>query len=257
MTSTSYSHILLDIEGTTCPVDYVMGTLFPYASEALETFFREHEKESETRDLIKAIAKAWEEDPSTDASRMLSECKQERSTSETTDPRPLNAHDCIPYIRFLISNDRKLTPLKSLQGKIWEEGYRRGDLVATLFDDAAPAIKRWFDQKIVISSYSSGSVQAQQLLYRHSTSGDLTPMFSHWFDTAIGNKKEAPSYLKICQAMGAKPQQILFISDANAELAAAESIGMNVCFSKRDGNPETGDPRFDMIESLSTITSEP
>jgi len=236
-----YSHILLDIEGTTCPVNYVTGTLFPYASKALPTFLRSHGSEASVRKLVLELITAWEQDQTPEAIQLL----QQRDGSQED--------ASIPYIRWLIKQDKKLTALKSLQGMIWEEGYRQKELKAPLFEEVAATIGEWSQQGVIIGSYSSGSIQAQLLLYQYSIDGDLRRLFSHWFDTSSGNKKEASSYEAISKSMRADPSKILFVSDARAELIAARDAGMNTCFSKRQGNPErSGDP-FDTIESLSSI----
>ena len=236
-----YSHILLDIEGTTCPVNYVTGTLFPYASKALPSFLNIHGSDKAVRVLIIEIIAAWEQDQTPEAVHLL----HQREGSQEDAP--------IPYIQWLIKHDKKLTALKSLQGMIWEDGYRQQELKAPLFDEVAATIAVWNKQGVIIGSYSSGSIQAQQLLYQYSNDGDIRPLFSHWFDTTSGNKKEASSYEMISKSMGANPSKVLFVSDARAELVAASNAGMNTCFSKREGNPEqSGDP-FETIESLSSI----
>ncbi|MFM8524340.1 MAG: acireductone synthase, partial [Cyanobacteriota bacterium] len=187
------SHLLLDIEGTTCPVNYVTGVLFPYASRSVTTYLEAHSEDNDVRNLLTDITQAWENDDSAYPRELFAQRKH---------------HDpiaCIPYIQWLIQEDRKLTALKDLQGKIWDEGYKRGDLVAPLFADVADTLKAWKNQGMIINSYSSGSLQAHKLLYQHSTSGDLRFLFSHWFDTSIGNKKEAISYQQISLTMGTEP----------------------------------------------------
>lgn len=236
-----FSHLLLDIEGTTCPVNYVTGTLFPYASESLGTYLEAHGSEPEIRTLLADITQAWEDDDSTQATQLFNQ-------REEKDPLA-----CITYIQWLIQEDRKLTALKSLQGKIWDEGYRQGDLVAPIFEDVAPTLKELNNQGIVIASYSSGSIQAQELLYQYSTSGDLRNLFSHWFDTSIGSKKDAISYQQISLVMDTEPSTILFISDATDELIAAQAAGMHVRFSSRHGNPESSGDPFESINSLSSM----
>jgi len=235
------SHVLLDIEGTTCPVDYVTTTLFPYASKGVTDFLERQREDPETLLLLEEIVSAWGDDPSEEARELLQKKPEDKLAAATT------------YIRWLIRNDRKLTPLKTLQGKIWDEGYRSGDLVAPIFEDVAPTLKTWHDQGISINSYSSGSVHAQKLLYRYSTSGDISSLISHWFDTTVGSKQNPASYETICRIMGAIPASVLFISDATAELAAADQAGLQVRFSQRPGNPEPSGGDFKTITTLQTI----
>lgn len=235
------THIVLDIEGTTCPVDYVTGTLFPYASRAAQGYLESMTGNNEINDLVGEILTAWENDPSPEAKNLLTSRARE----------PMRA--VIPYLQWLIKNDRKLTALKTLQGKIWDMGYRQGELVAPIFNDVAATLGRWRTQNIKIGSYSSGSIQAQKLLYQYSTEGDLCPLFNHWFDTTIGSKKDSSSYSKICSIINAKPSNTVFISDITAELFAAEKAGMKSYFSRRKGNPEISAGPFQAIETLKQI----
>ena len=159
----------------------------------------------------------------------------------------------VSYLRWLIEHDRKLTPLKQLQGLIWEQGYREGDLVGPLFADVPAALRRWSSAGLELSVYSSGSVAAQQLLYGHSSAGDLRPLFQRWFDTRIGPKQDPSSFAAIVRALEVAPEQVLFISDAVAECEAAEANGMKVLFSDRDGNPCRDPGRFERISSLDDV----
>lgn len=235
------THLLLDIEGTTCPVNFVIGTLFPYAASALGGFLERQAGDPPIEVLLEEIREAWSNDSDPDARAL-------RLRQSLDGPV-----DCVPYIDWLIQQDRKLTALKTLQGKIWNEGYRRGDLVAPLFADVAPALKTLKAQGLTIASYSSGSIQAQHLLYQYSTHGDLRALFSFWFDTTIGGKKDASSYTRICEVMQVEPAHVLFVSDIRAELDAAGEAGLQCRFSRREGNPEaSGDP-FASLESFDQL----
>ena len=132
-----------------------------------------------------------------------------------------------------------MTPLKALQGLIWEEGYRRGDFKGHVYEDAARNLRRWHERGIALYVYSSGSVHAQKLLFGYSEAGDLTPLFSGYFDTAIGHKREAESYRAIAVAMDRPPQDILFLSDIGAELDAARAAGIQTVWLVRDGAPDS------------------
>src|SRR5262249_49490462 len=141
------------------------------------------------------------------------------------------------YVHWLMDRDRKSTPLKSLQGKIWEAGYRSGELRGRVFDDVPPALIEWSEQGKRIAIYSSGSVLAQRLLFGCTDAGDLTRFITSYFDTAVGDKREAGSYRLIAEALETEPTRIVFISDVANELAAAESAGLSVLLSIRPGNP--------------------
>ena len=200
--------ILLDIEGTTTPIAFVHDVLFSYA--------REH-----VREFLAANS----------ASEDIALLREEHAVDVNPPP------DLAAYVEWLISLDRKSTGLKSLQGKIWRQGYIEGTLKSQVFADVAPAFARWRDQELRISIFSSGSVLAQQLLFAHTEAGDLTPFIDGYFDTTVGKKGEAESYRKIAEAMGLKPEEILFISDVVAELDAARQTGMKTILSIREQHP--------------------
>ena len=142
------------------------------------------------------------------------------------------------YLQLLIETDKKSTTLKDIQGKIWKEGYTTGRISSELFEDAHENLKRWHKQGYILSVYSSGSVEAQHLLYKYTNKGDIENLFSYWFDTHIGNKKEPSSYTAIASAMGCKPQNILFISDNSDECDAAKKCRTRHLYSMREGNPQ-------------------
>jgi enolase-phosphatase E1 len=124
--------------------------------------------------------------------------------------------------------DAKITPLKTLQGLIWEEGYRTGALVGDIYPDVPPVLRRWHAAGIALFVYSSGSRAAQLLIFGHSTAGDLRPLFSGFFDTGVGAKQAAGSYRAIAGATALTPEDFLFLSDNEAELDAAQAAGMAV-----------------------------
>jgi len=229
------THLLLDIEGTTCPVSFVAEVLFPYARQALGPCLQRHGAEPEVAALLQEVEAAWRQDPNPEA----------QALGKTGD---LGA-----YLEWLIDHDIKLTPLKDLQGRIWADGYGSGAITAPLFADVAEALRRWHGAGLQLAVYSSGSVPAQQLLYRHSNSGDLTGLFSHWFDTRVGAKQQPDSYRKIAEAMGVEPSGVLFISDALAELEAAHGAGMAVLLSDRPGNPNRDSGPFERISDYSQL----
>jgi enolase-phosphatase E1 len=220
------SHILLDIEGTTCPVSYVAETLFPYASANLAPYLETHQQEATIRALIHELETLWQQDTDQEAKDLLSRSRQSAEQS--------SVRGILPYLKFLIRCDRKLTPLKDLQGKIWAEGYAKGELVGPLFEDVPTSLRRWQQGGMILAVYSSGSIAAQQLIYQHSNHGDLRFLFSHWFDTHTGSKHDPSSYTLIAEMMGCAPQAILFVSDSHSELQAASLSGLQVVCSHRE-----------------------
>lgn len=244
-------HVLLDIEGTTCPVNFVSDTLFPYANNHLLSFLKQHRFESTIRTLIAEIQDAWKEDSSPDAQALARSIQKNKNFAASSSQAELTPEDACLYLQWLIQQDRKLTPLKDLQGMIWEEGYQHGQLVAPLFTDIPGALKRWHREGLTLSVYSSGSIQAQKLLYSYSNVGDLSHLFSNWFDTRTGPKNEAASYRSIAKQLRTKPEQIAFISDSPSELSAAHSTGIHAIFSRRPGNPVLQAEGFPIVESFS------
>ena len=140
------------------------------------------------------------------------------------------------YLKFLIEVDRKSTPLKSLQGKIWQAGYESGELESVMFADVPSAFERWKAENKTIAIYSSGSVLAQKLIFKYSNFGDLTNYISDYFDTKVGHKREAESYVKIAHALNLPPKRLAFVSDIIAELDAAKTSGFETFLAIREGN---------------------
>lgn len=239
------SHILLDIEGTTCPFDFVKDTLFPYAANQLDSFLDKESDNPKVQRLLQSIEHAWE-DESDDEARHLALAARMGGKVST-------AEQLRPYLKWLIRNDKKLTPLKDLQGLIWERGYQTGHLCAPLFEDVPPALRRWKFMGMELGVYSSGSVKAQQLLYSHSTAGNLQPLFSAWFDTRIGAKQQANSYSTIANQLQVNPEHILFISDDIEELHAANAAGMQPLLSDRPGNPSREAGTYPVVQSFAAI----
>lgn len=231
--------ILLDIEGTTTPVEYVFGVLFPFAKVRVETFLQTYGQEQ----AVQADLKLLQQEYQSDRDRGIAIPEWDESTIT----------GAVPYIRYLIESDRKSTGLKSLQGKIWEEGYRDGTLRSQIFSDVRPAFERWTSMGKQLFIFSSGSVQAQQLLFRYTETGDLTSFLSGYFDTAIGSKKEADSYHKIAQTVNVSSDRILFISDIPDELKAAQTAGMQTLLSIRPGNYSSNSQGFQAITSFDSV----
>jgi enolase-phosphatase E1 len=215
--------ILLDIEGTATPIDFVYKVLFPYAQSHVAEFLHRQGESAEVHQDLDGLCEQH-----TDDLRRGLNPPALLSSSDTA--------SAVPYIHWLIETDRKLTPLKSLQGKIWEEGYARGELRSQVFDDVPPALKRWREQGRGVHIFSSGSVLAQRLLFAHTQVGDLTGYISDYFDTTIGSKTEPASYKKIANSLRLPARDIVFISDVTRELDAAEDAGFETLLSERPGN---------------------
>ena len=219
--------LLLDIEGTTTPIDFVYGTLFPFARARVEQFLRE----SSERDDVQADIEALRQEHTAEA-------LQAAGLPPWRDDSPeASIVSAVSYVNWLMERDRKSTALKSLQGKIWEEGYRSGQLRGQVYADVAPALARWRRQGKAIGIFSSGSILAQKLLFGNSTAGDLTPYIDFHFDTSTGPKQEGESYRRIAAGMNLSPAQVLFLSDVLAELEAARCAGMETALCVRPGHP--------------------
>ena len=200
--------IVTDIEGTTSSLSFVKDVLFPYARARMESFVRDHGREPAVR-------------------RLLDEVVAEAGG-------PLTEAETVAQLRQWIDEDKKITPLKALQGMIWEAGYRQGDFTGHVYEDAARNLRGWKERDLRLYVFSSGSVQAQRLLFAHSDYGDLTPLFSGYFDTTIGAKREAAAYQKIAAAIAVPAARILFLSDIREELDAARAAGMQTVHVMRD-----------------------
>lgn len=252
-------HILLDIEGTTCPVSFVSDVLFPYAKREVAAYLQEHGGKTVIQQLLQEMYHNWEQDLSCRSPSTTQAPGQEPMEAappmddEVRRSGGLDATSVLPYLHWLIRQDRKLTAWKDLQGRIWREGYARGDLKADLFPEVPATLERWKQAGLLLSVYSSGSITAQQLLYGHSQNGDLRALFSHWFDTRIGAKNQTESYRHILQVLNCLGRQVLFISDSVAELRAAEEAGLQVIFSDREGNPQRDPAGFQHISGLDQL----
>ena len=221
---------LLDIEGTTTPLSFVHDVLFPYARENFKTFLEG------THDLV------------ADFERLE---KEHRNDVETgNEPPPLVE----PYVYWLMDQDRKSPALKSLQGKIWESGYDDAALLSTVFEDVPRAFERWHANGQSVNIFSSGSVLAQQLLFKHTNTGDLTTYIGHYFDTGVGKKTERASYERILEQLQLSGAEVHFVSDIVGELDAAADAGMKTSLCVRPGNhPQDATARHEVIASLAQI----
>lgn len=230
--------ILLDIEGTTTPIDFVHKKLFPFAKARLNDFI-----EANLASLGNTLVELRAE-----YKRDFQDQIYGRNFSES-DPATV-----VHYLEFLIDVDRKSTPLKSIQGEIWKAGYESGELVSELFPDVFRAIEKWRSEGRLVAIFSSGSVLAQRLIFKYSNAGDLSPFISAYFDTTTGKKQESASYAAIARELGVKPGELLFISDVVSELDAAREAGLRTVLSMRPGNAVARAPiAHDAVGSLTDL----
>lgn len=202
--------ILLDIEGTTTPIAFVYDVLFPYARRHMAAYL----SHADLRDL---------------------KSEHDEDIRRGQNPPPWSSGP-EAYVFWLMDQDRKSTALKRIQGEIWLEGYKCGELRSEVFPDVPPALKRWHQDGIDVRIFSSGSVLAQRLLFSGTKEGDLTRFLNGYFDTTAGAKNEPESYTRIADAFGLPAPEILFISDVTRELDAARLAGMQTLLCLRPGN---------------------
>jgi enolase-phosphatase E1 len=194
--------VLVDIEGTTSTIAFVHDVLFPYADEHLDAYVAAHRDEPQVAHAMREAARLAGEGPDAPDGTILA------------------------HLHHWLREDVKATPLKTLQGLIWAEGYAHTGLRGHVYPDAAAGLRRWHADGLRLYVYSSGSIEAQKVLFAHSDQGDLSPLFSGNFDTTTGPKRESASYDAIAKAIGLQPGDIVFLSDVDAELDAARAAGM-------------------------------
>jgi enolase-phosphatase E1 len=235
--------ILLDIEGTTTPIDFVFRTLFPYARLRLKQFLLNHGNEPGIREDVDALHKQHRADAADQLNPPL-----------WADGTPgVELESAAAYGMWLIDRDSKCSALKSLQGKIWQEGYRAGDLRGEVYPDVPLALARWSRQGKTISIFSSGSILAQKLLFGSTVDGDLTGFLGAYFDTTTGPKNAPESYRQIAKALAIDPRSTLFISDIAKELDAARDAGMQTALCVRTEPTESVASTHQVIHSFEEI----
>jgi enolase-phosphatase E1 len=267
---------LLDIEGTVAPLSLTSEILFPYARRHFAEFLAKNSGDAAVRADVDLLAEenrgetdldypkilgapgpdsgTWESKnlglsaPGLDygtweSTNLAANRHPERESSAAADDRVEGSavqSGVLAYIFWLMDRDRKSTALKSLQGKIWKAGFESGELKGMLFADVPPALERW-SKRAKAAIYSSGSVEAQKMLFRHTNYGDLTPYLSGYFDTRMGAKTAGASYAAIAAAMSVAPREVLFFSDAVRELDAAREAGCATRLVVREGNAAVED----------------
>ena len=202
--------VVTDIEGTTTSLSFVKEVLFPYAREHMAEFIRSNAEDPRVVPYLNDVRLETGED--------------------------LDLESISNQLLQWIAEDKKITPLKALQGMIWEAGYQAGDFTGHIYPDVKKQLEAWHQQGLKLYVYSSGSVHAQKLLFGHTDYGDLTPLFDGYFDTRVGGKLEAASYRRIADQLRLEPENILFLSDIERELDAARSAGMQTLWLVRDND---------------------
>ncbi|MGB3754899.1 MAG: acireductone synthase [Rivularia sp. (in: cyanobacteria)] len=221
--------ILTDIEGTTTDISFVHDVLFPYSAKHLSSWVRNNLELQITQDILQQVG-------------------------EISGKSNLDVESCVNQLINWQVEDKKITPLKTLQGLIWQEGYDKGELKAHVYPDAVEYLQNWYDAGLTLAVYSSGSIAAQKLLFRNTSVGDLTSLFSAYFDTTTGSKVESQSYVKIADKLSVLPQEILFLSDSLKELVAANEANLNVCGLNREAIDI--DSKFTYVNNISQIPIE-
>jgi len=263
---------LLDVEGTVAPISFVYEQLFPYARRHFEAFLRatvasmaaikdiSHPTDEERACVGDLLGLVIERRSETDPDAPLKSMAPPGGPgsggvfgfSIPEDPNSL-IQSMLAYILWLMDRDRKSTALKSMQGKIWKAGFESGELKGTLFADVPATLARWAAEGRV-AIYSSGSVEAQRLLFRYSTFGDLTGLIAAYFDTRTGAKADRASYAAIAEAMGVNPAEAMFFSDTVREVDAARDAGFATRLVMRAGNAAVedahGHPSIESFDGL-------
>lgn len=209
-------YVLLDIEGTTTPITFVKDVLFPYSVKNFKSFLEDNWGDAETMEDLKLLQVDYEAEKG---------------------PFVLDVATCVNFLSLCVAEDRKSSYLKNIQGRIWDKGYSSGSLKSEVYPDIMDFFLRANGRNIKIAIYSSGSRNAQKLLFKYSNLGDLRDHISCYFDTSVGLKQHPSSYTDIVKSLGVdKASEIMFITDILAEGQAAVSAGMRSMLAVRPGN---------------------
>jgi enolase-phosphatase E1 len=236
--------VLLDIEGTTTPMAFVHDVLFPYARRRLADWCRRQSGADVYQEVLRLLAVEHAADRA-----------RGESVPDWHDGSRASADASLQaYAAWLMDIDRKSPGLKLLQGRVWEEGYRSGDLRGEVFPDVAPALRRWHGAGVRLAIYSSGSERAQRLLFSSTRDGDLTPLIAGFFDTGVGAKVSPESYARIQSELGVAAGDVVFVSDVTAELAAARQAGSRPVLCVRPGNrPQPDAAAYEAVSSFDEL----
>jgi len=240
--------VLIDIEGTTTSISFVKETLFPYVRQNLKDYIETKWEDGEFKqdyEKLKEQAKKDEED------------KLDGFVAITGDKPEEERESLLKNILWQMDNDRKTGALKQLQGHMWREAYKTGTVKGHVYEDVPKAFESWTNDGKKIYVYSSGSVEAQKLLFGYSAHGDLLKYFSDFFDTEVGAKQESDSYKNILSKIGEKPSDVVFLTDVVKEAAAAKEAGLSTVIVVREGNAALTDEEkvaYATVNSLLDLT---
>ncbi|KAL0123751.1 hypothetical protein PUN28_005923 [Cardiocondyla obscurior] len=239
--------VLVDIEGTTTSISFVKETLFPYVRQNLKDYIETKWEDDEFKqdyEKLKEQAKKDEED------------KLDGFVAIRGDKPEEEKNALLKNVLWQMDNDRKTGALKQLQGHMWREAYKAGTVKGHVYEDVPKAFESWTSNGKKIYVYSSGSVEAQKLLFGHSVHGDLLKYFSGFFDTEVGAKQESNSYKNILSKIDEKPSDVIFLTDVVKEAAAAKEAGLSTVIVVREGNAALTDEEktiYTTIKSLSDL----
>ncbi len=236
--------ILLDIEGTTTPIEFVHSKLFGYAKLHYRSFLEGNFEDNSVASCIDALHDLY-----LDSLNAGLEPQIWRKNL----PAAENAVDAAEFALFLTERDSKAKPLKELQGMIWRIGFEAGELEGDVYPDVLSALKRWKNLSQSIYIYSSGSVLAQRLIFGRTSFGDISGYISGYFDTAVGNKRDKNSYLNISKSIGTATPEVVFLSDVEKELEAAEAAGMRTILVSRERSSDANTGRYSEINSFDEV----
>lgn len=241
-----YSVLLLDIEGTVTSIQFVTEVLFPFARTTAADFLQNNWEDPAVREDIERFRRLAADD---------AECGLGDVMPILDDSFPADQirESVLKNMFHQMDQDRKSTALKSLQGKIWKQGYASGVLKSVLFPDVLPAFIRWKHRGADIAIYSSGSTDAQKLLFSHTSDGDLTSYLSDYFDTTTGPKRAATSYARIAQTLAVPASAVLFCTDVVAEAQAAQDAGMAAVILSRPGNHPQPPHLFPILSGFDSV----
>jgi enolase-phosphatase E1 len=217
--------ILTDLEGTTVPMSFMTGTLISLARERLGSYIAQHAEDADVDDALY------------EAGRLFGGFTLKLEEAEAL------------FLRWM-KQDRKATPLKAIQGLIWQEGYDAGQIKSEIYPDVADSLKAWSAAGLRLFVYSSNSELAQKLILSHAPSGDLTSLFEGYFDTVTGQKIEPASYEAICEKLGLPAASVLVLCDNEEELDTAKSVGLATARIVRDGSVKSRHPIVPDFPSL-------
>lgn len=243
--------IICDIEGTTSSISFVKDTLFPYALKNVEEYLKANWNEDATKTVVAALREQAEEDKKAEVEGALT-----IPAGDSEDIIP----DIVKYVEWQTSRDAKTGSLKTLQGMVWAKGYKDGSIKGHVYEDVSKALEQWTESGRKVYVYSSGSVEAQKLLFEHSEQGDLVKYLAGHYDTKIGAKTEKDSYEALLKNIEATAEEALFLTDVVAEAKAAKEAGLNVVVLDRPGNAELSEDdrkEFTVVSSFADIPLKP